>query len=129
MKLTHTLAATLCATTVLVAGFGAHAQTPPAPPSAQAPQAPPAAATDHAAHHPAAAAPQSDGEVRKVDKPQGKLTLRHGPLQNLDMPAMTMVFRAADPKLLEGLKDGDKVKFSADRVNGAFVVTAIQVVK
>ena len=72
-----------------------------------------ASGADHAAHHPAAAAPQSDGEVRKVDKEQGKVTLRHGPLQNLDMPAMTMVFKAADPKLLDGLKAGDKVKFTA----------------
>ena len=74
----------------------------------------------------AAAAPQTDGEVRKVDKEQGKLTLRHGPLQNLDMPAMTMVFRVADPKMLEALKEGDKVKFTAEKVNGAFTVTAIQ---
>jgi Cu/Ag efflux protein CusF len=93
-------------------------------------QAPAASAADHSAHHPAtAAAPQSDGEVRKVDKEQGKLTLRHGPLANLEMPAMTMVFKAADPKLLDGLKEGDKVKFTAEKVNGAFTVTAIQVVK
>jgi Cu(I)/Ag(I) efflux system periplasmic protein CusF len=74
----------------------------------------------------AAATAQSDGEVRKIDKEQGRLTLRHGPLANLDMPAMTMVFRAADPKLLEGLKEGDKVKFTAEKVNGAFTVTTIQ---
>jgi Cu/Ag efflux protein CusF len=90
----------------------------------------PASGADHAAHHPStAAAPQSEGEVRKIDPAQGKLTLRHGPLQNLDMPAMTMVFKAADPKLLQGLKEGDKVKFTAEKVNGAFTVTAIQVVK
>jgi Cu/Ag efflux protein CusF len=88
-----------------------------------------ASGADHAAHHPAAAAPQSDGEVRKVDKEQGKVTLRHGPLQNLDMPAMTMVFKAADPKLLDGLKEGDKVKFTAERVNGAIAVTAIEAAK
>jgi Cu/Ag efflux protein CusF len=88
-----------------------------------------ASGADHAAHHPAAAAPQSDGEVRKVDKEQGKVTLRHGPLQNLDMPAMTMVFKAADPKLLDGLKEGDKVKFTAERVNGAIAVTAIETAK
>jgi Cu(I)/Ag(I) efflux system periplasmic protein CusF len=88
-------------------------------------------AVDHSGHHaPAAAAPvQSDGEVRKVDLAQGKVTLRHGPLPNLDMPAMTMVFKAADPKLLEGLKAGDKVRFTADKVNGALTVTALQVVE
>jgi Cu/Ag efflux protein CusF len=112
MKPRHALAAA-----VLAAAFSTHAQTPPAAPADPAPR------------HAAAAAPQSDGEVRKIDKEQGKLTLRHGPLQNLDMPPMTMVFRLADPKLLEGLKEGDKVKFNAERVNGAIVVTAIQVLK
>ena len=76
-----------------------------------------------------AAMPLVQGEVRKVDKEQGKVTLRHGPLQNLDMPPMTMVFKAADPKLLDGLKEGDKVKFTAEKVNGAITVTAIQVAK
>ena len=86
---------------------------------------------DHASHHApaAAAAPQSEGEVRKVDLEQGKVTLRHGPLANLDMPAMTMVFTAADPKLLEGLKQGDKVRFTADRKDGTFIVTAIEAAK
>jgi Cu(I)/Ag(I) efflux system periplasmic protein CusF len=86
---------------------------------------------DHTAHHPAAgaSAPQSEGEVRKVDLEQGKVTLRHGPLANLDMPAMTMVFAAADPKLLEGLKQGDKVRFTADKKDGTYVVTAIEVAK
>ena len=77
----------------------------------------------------AAAAPQSEGEVRKVDLAQGKVTLRHGPLANLDMPAMTMVFAAVDKKLLEGLKEGDKVRFTADKQNGAYVVTAIEAAK
>lgn len=93
----------------------------------QAPQA-----GDHTSHHPAAAtagAPQSDGEVRKVDIAQGKVTLRHGPLANLDMPAMTMVFTVSSPKLLDGLKQGDKVRFAADKKDGAYVVTAIEVVK
>ncbi len=88
---------------------------------------------DHSAHHPAAAsaaaAPTSDGEVRKVDKEQGKLTLKHGPIANLDMPGMTMVFKVADRKLLDAVKAGDKVKFAADKVNGVLTVTAIEVAK
>jgi Cu(I)/Ag(I) efflux system protein CusF len=104
--------------TIASAAFAVNAQTAPA------------SAAEHSAHHPAtAAAPQSDGEVRKIDKDQGKVTLRHGPLANLEMPAMTMVFKAADPKLLDGLKEGDKVKFTAEKVNGAFTVMAIQPVK
>ncbi len=74
-------------------------------------------------------APMADGEVRKVDKEAGKVTLRHGPIANLEMPGMTMVFKVASPKMLEGLKDGDKVRFTADRVNGAITVTAIEPAK
>ncbi|MEJ8826970.1 copper-binding protein [Variovorax humicola] len=72
------------------------------------------------------AASMTEGEVRKVDKEAGKVTLRHGPIANLDMPGMTMVFKAADPKMLESLKEGDKVRFSADRINGAIAITRIE---
>ncbi|MBL0726499.1 copper-binding protein [Piscinibacter sp. HJYY11] len=71
-------------------------------------------------------APLVDGEVRKIDKEQGKITLKHAPIPNLDMAGMTMVFRVADAKLLDAVKQGDKVKFTADKVNGAFTVTSIQ---
>lgn len=89
---------------------------------------------DHAAHHlvAAASAPagaMAEGEVRKVDKEQAKLTLKHGPIANLEMPGMTMVFRVADPKMLDKLQPGDKVRFTAERVNGAIAVTAIEAVK
>lgn len=67
----------------------------------------------------------TDGEVRKVDKDQGKLTLKHGRIENLDMPGMTMVFKVAEPKMLDNLKAGDKVKFTADSVNGALTITSI----
>ncbi len=88
-------------------------------------------AADHADHHPepaasAATASMADGEVRKVDKEGGKLTLRHGPIPNLDMPAMTMVFRVAEPAMLDNLKVGDKLRFSAERVAGAITVTHIE---
>ncbi len=71
-------------------------------------------------------APATEGEVRKVDVEAKKITLKHGPLANLDMPPMTMVFRVADAAMLDNLKPGDKVKFSADRVDGAITVTAIE---
>jgi Cu/Ag efflux protein CusF len=89
-------------------------------------------AADHAAHHPASAAsatPMADGEVRRIDKEQGKVTLRHGPIANLDMPSMTMVFKVADPKMLDTIQEGDKVKFAADKVNGAITVTIIELAK
>lgn len=68
----------------------------------------------------------SDGEVRKIDKEQGKITLKHGELQNLGMPSMTMVFKMKDPSLLDKLSVGDSVQFVADRVDGALTVTAIE---
>ena len=89
---------------------------------------------EHASHHPAAASAAAtglatEGEVRKVDKEQGKVTLRHGPIGNLGMPGMTMVFKVSDPKMLDTIKAGDKVKFAADNINGALTVTAIESLK
>ena len=71
----------------------------------------------------------SDGVVRKIDAATGRITLRHGPLVNLDMPAMTMVFQARPPALLEAVKVGDTVKFHAEEIDGVLTVTAIQVVR
>jgi Cu(I)/Ag(I) efflux system periplasmic protein CusF len=70
--------------------------------------------------------PTVTGTVEKVDTAQGKITIDHGPIKNLDMDAMTMVFRAQDPALLKGIKAGDKVQFTADRVNGQISVTSIK---
>lgn len=86
-------------------------------------------ATANAGTVAAAAAPATAGEVRKVDRAQGKVTLKHGPLENLGMPGMTMAFKVANPKLLDGLKEGDKVKFAADNVKGVLTVTAIETVR
>lgn len=69
--------------------------------------------------------PEVDGEVRKVDKAQQKITLKHGAIKNIDMPAMTMVFRVKDARMLDALAEGDKVKFSAEKINGQFTVTSI----
>jgi Cu/Ag efflux protein CusF len=86
----------------------------------------------HDSHHPAEAkaAQASDalvkGEVRKVDKEAGKVTIKHGPLENLGMPAMTMVYRVKDPAMLDQLKAGDKIDFAADKINGAYTVTQVK---
>ena len=74
----------------------------------------------------AVAQPQSAGEIKKVDKGAGKITVKHGPLVNLDMPAMTMVFKVKDPAMLELVKADDKVKFTVEKINGAFTITALQ---
>jgi Cu(I)/Ag(I) efflux system protein CusF len=73
-----------------------------------------------------AALPLTEGEVRKVDKEAGKITLKHGEIKNLDMPGMTMVFQVKDPAMLEGVKAGDKVSFTVDRINGAYTVLSIE---
>jgi Cu(I)/Ag(I) efflux system periplasmic protein CusF len=74
---------------------------------------------------PLALAQDTEGEVRKIDKAQSKVTLRHGEIKNLDMPAMTMVFRVKEPKLLDSVAVGDKVKFAAEKIDGNYVVTQI----
>jgi len=71
----------------------------------------------------------SEGVVKKVDKAQGKLTIKHGPLENLGMPGMTMVFRVRDAAWLDQLKPGDNIRFLAEQVNGALTVTSLEVVK
>ena len=70
-----------------------------------------------------------NGEVMKVDLEQGKITLKHGPIKNLGMPGMTMVFKAGDPAMTSQVKVGDKIKFEADKVDGAITVTNIAKVK
>jgi Cu/Ag efflux protein CusF len=73
-----------------------------------------------------AQAPLTDAEVRKVDKAQAKLTLRHAEIKNLDMPPMTMVFRVKDAKMLDGLAEGSKVRFAAEKIDGQYTVVLIQ---
>ena len=79
----------------------------------------------------AAASPEMvDGTVKKVDKSAGKLTLAHGPLINLGMNMnMTMVFRVKDAAWLDAMKEGDKIRFVADKINGAFTVVAFEPAK
>ena len=105
-KLTTLLLALACCQPAL-------AQTPAAAPAGTATTA---AATD-----------MTDAEVRKVDKDAAKLTLKHGEIKSLDMPAMTMVFHVKDKALLDTLKAGDKVRFKAINEAGKYTVTELQV--
>jgi Cu(I)/Ag(I) efflux system periplasmic protein CusF len=68
----------------------------------------------------------TEGEVRRIDKEQGKMSIRHGPLINLDMPAMTMVFVVADRAMLDQVKVGDKVRFHAEKIGSQYTVTKIE---
>ncbi|MCY1165244.1 Copper binding periplasmic protein CusF [compost metagenome] len=69
------------------------------------------------------------GEVRKVDLEQGKLTIKHEALENLDMPGMTMVFKASDAKLLKDVKQGDKILFRAEKTDAGFMVVRLEQAK
>lgn len=88
-----------------------------------APAAVPVAATA------ASTAKMSEGAVRKVDKAAGKITIAHGPLENLGMPAMTMAFRAGNAAMLDQVKTGDRIRFVAERVDGVFTVTQLEVAR
>ena len=108
--------AILILTTTLAAG----------PAVAQAP------ATDsHNQHHGSEAsnADFSSAEVRRVDKDAQKVTLRHGPIPNLGMGDMQMVFRVTDPRMLDDLKPGDRIRFKADKVGGQYTVTELEIAK
>jgi Cu/Ag efflux protein CusF len=83
----------------------------------------PAAPADASAE---VAAPLSQGEVRKIDLAGQKITLRHGPLQSVGMPPMTMVFGVRDAALLEGISVGDKVRFQVEQQGSQYVVTELQ---
>ena len=74
----------------------------------------------------AQALPLAEGEVRRVDKAGGKISLKHGEIKNLDMPPMSMVFQVSDKALLDKVKVGDKVNFTASQVNGDYTVMSIE---
>lgn len=95
------------------------------------------AANDHRHDHGApagapaadAASALSEGTVRKIDKAAGKITISHGPLANIGMPPMTMTFSAAQPAALDQVKAGDRIRFVAERIEGVFTVTTLELAK
>lgn len=107
--LKHITGASLIGLTAAVGG-PAFAQAP-------APDKPAAAST---------AADMTEGEIKKVDKDNKKLTIKHGDLKNLDMPGMTMVFQVKDAAVLDQVKAGDKIRFKVEKMTSGFVVTELQ---
>jgi Cu/Ag efflux protein CusF len=73
--------------------------------------------------------PMADGEIRKVNKAAATITLRHGPIPSLNMPAMTMDYKVANPKFLDAFKPGDKVRFTADKIGDQYTVTRLEAAK
>lgn len=72
------------------------------------------------------AADMTDGEVRKIDKDNRKITIKHGEIKNLDMPPMTMVFAVKDVAMFGALQAGDKIRFRVEKDKGSYVVVDIQ---
>lgn len=117
MQRTATTIVTTAAALALALGLGTATR------AADAPQGGPAQATA------ATDAALASGEVKQIDKGAGKITIKHGPLANLEMPAMTMVFRVKEPGMLDQVKSGDKISFVAEKVNGALTVTRLEPAK
>ena len=99
------------ATPVLWAQSPSSSATPSAPASAPAP---------------AAASALSEAEVRRIDTANNRITLRHGPIPNLEMPPMTMQFQVREAALLQGLQEGSRIRFAAEKINGQYTVTVVQ---
>lgn len=72
------------------------------------------------------AAPRhSTGQIRRIDKEGGKITIRHGAIANLQLPPMTLVFHVADPEMLERVQPGDTAQFRAEKINGQYTITSL----
>ncbi|MBP7525681.1 MAG: copper-binding protein [Propionivibrio sp.] len=84
---------------------------------------------DHGAMTSSAEGSMVDGVVKKIDKAAGKVTVSHGPLTNLNMPAMTMVFRVKDAAWLDQMQAGGKIRFVADSINGALTIVELEPAK
>ena len=83
----------------------------------------------HLSGKPAETAKLTAGVVKKIDKDSGKLSIAHEAIENLAMPKMTMVFRVKDARMLERVKEGDRINFAAEEVKGALFVTRIEAAK
>lgn len=72
-----------------------------------------------------AASPPTKGEVRRVDTNEGRITVKHGPIPALELPAMTLVYRVQDKSLLVVVEPGDTITFTADRIDGQYVILTL----
>jgi len=90
----------------------------------------PVAAQEHQHdQQPAATAEQPQmtmATVRKLDVQNGKITLKHDMIKNIGMPPMTMVFTISEPSLLNGISEGDNVRFTVEKKGSALMVTALE---
>ncbi|GAB1392736.1 hypothetical protein MASR1M60_08990 [Rhodocyclaceae bacterium] len=71
----------------------------------------------------------SEGTVKKIDAPTQRVMLAHGPIANLNMPPMTMMFKVKDAAMLKQIKDGDKVRFRVEDLGGDYTIVRIETAK
>ena len=86
----------------------------------------------HAGHGAMQSTPEAalvDVVVKKIDKAGGKVTVSHGPLTNLNMPPMTMVFRVKEAAWLDRMQAGEKIRFVADAINGTLTIVRLEAAK
>jgi len=75
------------------------------------------------------AAELAEGTVKKIDAAGQRVMLAHGPIANLNMPPMTMMFKVKEAAMLKSLKDGDKVRFRVEDISGDYVIVRIEAAK
>lgn len=85
--------------------------------------------TSQSAQQPSMSSTLVDGVVKKVDKATGKVTVSHGPLTNLNMPAMTMVFRVKEAAWLDQMQTGGKIRFLAETIDGTLTIVRLEATK
>lgn len=76
-----------------------------------------------------AAADLSEGTVKKIDMPSQRVMLAHGPIANIGMPPMTMMFKVKEAAMLKKLKDGDKVRFRVEEIGNDYTIVRIEAVR
>jgi Cu/Ag efflux protein CusF len=113
------LALALCAA-------GARAQAPADHSSHGMQGAPGAASASKKGAGDAAAKSDTRARVEQINRSEGKVKLKHGAIPRLDMPAMTMVFKVQDPKLLDQVKEGEEVGVTFAKSGSSLVVSGFQ---
>lgn len=76
----------------------------------------------------AAETPPGEGVVKKIDKSAGRVILSHGPLPG-GMPAMTMAYRVKEAAWIDKMKEGQKIRFAAEQVDGAMTLVRFELTK
>ena len=69
---------------------------------------------------------KGSGLIQQINRDRGTVTIKHGPLQGLDMHAMTMSFQVKDKAMLANLQPLQKVDFELVYDGRDYVITRIK---